>query len=49
MAGYQYGGRNTQTFQKLHGYKKLVAWQAASDLGFLVNQFPPFLQFLQFQ
>jgi four helix bundle protein len=38
MAGYQYGGRNTQTFQKLHGFKKIVAWQAASDLGFLVNQ-----------
>ena len=38
MAGYQYGGNNTQTFQKLHGFKKIVAWQAASDLGFTVNQ-----------
>ncbi len=38
MAEYQYGGKNTQTFQKLHGYKKIVAWQAASDLGFQVNQ-----------
>jgi four helix bundle protein len=38
MAQYQYGGQNTQTFQKLPGYKKIVAWQAASDLGFLVNQ-----------
>ena len=38
MAEYQYGGKNTQTFQKLHGFKKIVAWQAASDLSFLVNQ-----------
>jgi len=38
MAAYQYGGNNTQTFQKLHGFKKIVAWQAASDLGFFVNQ-----------
>jgi hypothetical protein len=38
MAEYQYGGKNTQMFQKLPGFKKIVAWQAASDLGFLVNQ-----------
>jgi len=38
MAEYQYGGKNTQTFQKLHGFKKIVVWQAASDLSFLVNQ-----------
>jgi four helix bundle protein len=38
MAEYQYGGKGTQTFQKLHGFKKIVAWQAASDLGFRVNQ-----------
>ena len=38
MAEYQYGGKNTQTFQKLPGYKKIVAWQAASDLGNLVNR-----------
>jgi four helix bundle protein len=38
VAEYQYSGRNTQTFQKLHGFKKIVAWQAASDLSFLVNQ-----------
>jgi len=38
MAEYQYGGKNTQTFQKLPGFKKIVAWQAASDLGNLVNQ-----------
>ncbi|HKZ82517.1 MAG TPA: four helix bundle protein [Anaerolineae bacterium] len=38
MAEYQYRGKDTQTFQKLHGFKKIVAWQAASDLGFQVNQ-----------
>lgn len=38
MAEYQYGGKGTQTFQKLHRFKKIVAWQAAGDLGFLVNQ-----------
>jgi four helix bundle protein len=38
MTEYQYGGKNTQTFQKLHGFKKIVAWQAASDLGTLVNR-----------
>ncbi len=38
MAEYQYGGRNTRTFQRLHGFKKIVAWQAASDLNFQVNQ-----------
>jgi len=38
MAEYQYGGKSTQTFQKLHGFKKIVAWQAASDLSFQVNQ-----------
>ena len=38
MAEYQYGGKGTQTFQKLHGFKKIVAWQAASDLNFQVNQ-----------
>lgn len=38
MAEYQYRGKHTQTFQKLHGFKKIAAWQAASDLGLLVNQ-----------
>lgn len=38
MAEYEYGGKNTQTFQKLPGFKKIVAWQAANDLGRLVNQ-----------
>jgi len=45
MAEYQYGGKNTQTFYKLHGFKKIVAWQAASDLSFqgdrLVKHFVP--------
>lgn len=35
---YEYGGKNTQMFGKLPGYKKIVAWQAASDLSFEVNQ-----------
>jgi four helix bundle protein len=38
MAEYHYKGKDTQTFQKLPGFKKIVAWQAASDLGHLVNQ-----------
>jgi four helix bundle protein len=38
MAEYQYGGRNTETFHNLPGFKKVVAWQAASDLFFFVNQ-----------
>jgi len=38
MAEYQYGGKGTQTFQKLHGFKKIVAWQTASDLGFQVSR-----------
>ena len=38
MAEYQYGGKGTRMFQKLPGYKKIVAWQAASDLSFLVNK-----------
>lgn len=38
MTEYQYGGKNTQTFQKLHGFKKIVAWQAASDLNFQISR-----------
>ncbi|MFQ5854807.1 MAG: four helix bundle protein [Anaerolineae bacterium] len=38
MAKYEYGGRNTRTYQKLHGFKKIVAWQKASDLGYLINR-----------
>jgi len=38
MAQYEYGGKGTLMFQKLPGYKKIVAWQAASDRSFLVNQ-----------
>jgi len=38
MTSYEYGGKNTRMFQKLHGFKKIVAWQAASDLSFRVNQ-----------
>jgi four helix bundle protein len=33
----EYGGRNTQTFQKLPGFKNVIAWQKASDLAFLVE------------
>lgn len=38
MAKHEYGGRNTRTYQKLHGFKKIIAWQKASDLGYLINQ-----------
>ncbi|RME51630.1 MAG: four helix bundle protein [Caldilineae bacterium] len=36
---YEYGGRETRTFQKLHGYKDLVVWQKASDLAYHVHAF----------
>lgn len=36
--GYQYGGRNTKTFAKLHGYKDLLVWQKASDLADRVHE-----------
>lgn len=38
MANYEYKGRATHTFQKLPGFKNIVAWQAASDLTTLVSQ-----------
>jgi four helix bundle protein len=38
MPEYRYKGQQTQTFQKLPGYKKIIAWQSASDLSFLVAQ-----------
>ena len=38
MAEYAYGGRNTVTFQRLHGYKNLIVWQKGSDLSSLINQ-----------
>jgi len=38
MGSYQYGGRGTRTFQKLPGYRTLAAWQAASDLSFMISQ-----------
>lgn len=34
---YEYGGRNTKTFQKLQGFKNLIAWQKASDLAHAVS------------
>jgi four helix bundle protein len=37
VGSYVYRGANTQTFQTLPGYKKIVAWQAASDLTALVG------------
>jgi four helix bundle protein len=38
MAQYQgYKGQATQTYRKLHGYKNLVAWQAADDLTAYVH------------
>jgi four helix bundle protein len=38
MPEYHYQGNNSRTFQHLHGFKKLVAWQAASDLRYYVNR-----------
>jgi four helix bundle protein len=38
MAKYEYQGKHTLTFQRLPGYKNIVAWQAASDLSFMINQ-----------
>lgn len=34
---YEYGGKTTEMFGRLPGFKKLVAWQAASDLAADVN------------
>lgn len=33
---YEYGGRNTHMFQKLPGFKNVIAWQQASDLSALI-------------
>lgn len=38
MAEYEYGGKNTKMFERLPGYKKIVAWQVASDLNFEISQ-----------
>ena len=38
MAEYVYGGRDTVTFQRLHGYKNLIVWQKGSDLSRLINR-----------
>jgi len=38
MPQREYGGRNTLTFQKLPGYKNLIAWQRGSDLSTLVHR-----------
>jgi four helix bundle protein len=39
MAEYKgYTGNTTQTFQKLHGFKGLLAWQAADELSVLVHR-----------
>lgn len=35
--GYRYGGQGTRMVARLPGFKKLVAWQAASDLAAGVN------------
>jgi len=40
MPEYHYKGQHTQTFQKLPGYKKLIAWQSASDLSTRQNITP---------
>jgi four helix bundle protein len=37
MAEYDYRGKDTLAFQRLPGYKKIAAWQAASDLAAQVN------------
>lgn len=36
---YEYGGQDTVTFQKLHGFKNLLVWQKASDLAYHVHEF----------
>jgi len=33
----EYQGANTQTYQKLYGYKKLIAWQKADDLALMIH------------
>jgi four helix bundle protein len=37
MSAYDYQGKATHTFQHLPGYKKIIAWQTASDLTTMVN------------
>jgi four helix bundle protein len=37
VAKYQYRGQGTNTFSRLPGYKNIAAWQAASDLSWLIN------------
>lgn len=34
-----YSGGNTQTFQKLYGYKKIIAWQKADDLSAMIHTY----------
>ena len=34
----EYQGAKTQTFQKLYGFKKLIAWQKADDLAAMVYE-----------
>ena len=34
----EYGGHDTLTFQKLHGFKNIIAWQKGSDLAYLINK-----------
>jgi len=39
MSQYRrYRGQGTQTYQKLYGFKNLLAWQAADELAWLVHE-----------
>jgi four helix bundle protein len=39
MSQYRhYAGDKTQTYRKLYGYKKLLAWQAADELSAVVHE-----------
>ena len=39
MAKYKgYQGHSTKIYQKLHGYKNLLAWQAADELAAFIHR-----------
>ena len=33
----EYEGAGTQTYRKLYGYKKIIAWQKADDLACMIH------------
>jgi hypothetical protein len=34
----EYQGASTQTYRKLYGYKKIIAWQKTDDLAWIVHE-----------